>query len=214
MPSLGHRTLPITTIRNHRPELQRLHRFCHLLSPSRTHASMPSHASLPWCAWVAFFAMLLIHRRIHRRREESSMPSPPQQNKKQTTINGEELYHDGSSANENTTSNVGGGDDNAMAREQEKAETFIKKHQGIIPVISTAQKRFPWEPRPISELNSKVGGDEEIFANEKSAGNKMPSMAIHIPNAVPSDAQAQLKFLASMTFANGGLRQPSCPCCR
>ena len=54
---------------------------------------------------------------------------------------------------------------------------------------------FPWEPK-------RVSTQKEVDASV------VPSAKCQTV-----DAQQQLHFLSSMTFANG-LRQPSCPCCQ
>mmetsp|Transcript_2180 Transcript_2180/g.6350 ORF Transcript_2180/g.6350 Transcript_2180/m.6350 type:complete len:131 (-) Transcript_2180:213-605(-) len=52
--------------------------------------------------------------------------------------------------------------------------------------------RFPWEPS---------SGDNDIGKGQ------------HISTYGEARNEDQLDFLASMTFASSGLRQPSCPCC-
>mmetsp|Transcript_27788 Transcript_27788/g.57970 ORF Transcript_27788/g.57970 Transcript_27788/m.57970 type:complete len:116 (-) Transcript_27788:668-1015(-) len=61
---------------------------------------------------------------------------------------------------------------------------------------------FPWEPRPDLPRSEEVSGDNKSESESNGLYSKHK----------PEDAQQQLHFLASMTFANG-LRQPSCPCC-
>lgn len=64
------------------------------------------------------------------------------------------------------------------------------------------QKRFPWEPTPVN--NSIVShGDGQSF-NGRSNG---------FPVLSKEQQKKRLDVIASMTFANGGLRIPSCPCC-
>ncbi|CAB9496973.1 expressed unknown protein [Seminavis robusta] len=78
--------------------------------------------------------------------------------------------------------------------------------EGAGPDSQTAPQpppRFPWEP--IQE-----GGREEID------GTTMPPLTtkVHRPSKPVEDSTGiQLQFLAQMTFANGGIRAPSCPCC-
>ena len=54
---------------------------------------------------------------------------------------------------------------------------------------STASKKFPWEPE-----------------NRENDVILIKRQQLHDPGK-------ELNFLASMTFANGGLREPTCPCC-
>jgi hypothetical protein len=68
--------------------------------------------------------------------------------------------------------------------------------------VTTVIRKFPWE--------------------SESADNPVP--AAHNTTAYTSKAssstsiihqqQKQLELLATMTFANGGFRGPSCPCCK
>lgn len=57
-------------------------------------------------------------------------------------------------------------------------------------------QQFPWEPK-----HSIVTLDEVIENKDSHNRRKL------------HDKDRQLDFLASMTFANGGLRKPNCPCC-
>ena len=57
-------------------------------------------------------------------------------------------------------------------------------------------QQFPWEPK------QSIATLEEVIDNKDSHNRRN----FH-------DKDKQLDFLASMTFANGGLREPNCPCC-
>ena len=63
--------------------------------------------------------------------------------------------------------------------------------------ISSTQ--FPWEPRSITKSQSKLSSSDSsnIIGEETTT----------------SSHQKQLQFLASMTFTNTSLREPSCACC-
>lgn len=50
----------------------------------------------------------------------------------------------------------------------------------------------------------------EVASNNSSAKSPSENPAVL---SCHHSSKAQLDFLASMTFANGGLRPPSCPCC-
>jgi hypothetical protein len=66
---------------------------------------------------------------------------------------------------------------------------------------------FPWEPKSTTSLTDT---DTDI-------SNSLPnSITKHHPIITNSNAneEQQLHFLSQMTFANGGLRSPSCPCCQ
>jgi hypothetical protein len=62
-------------------------------------------------------------------------------------------------------------------------------------------RRFPWQPSETVPL-----GRRNIASAILDVSNPR--------NASPHEQQAQLSFLASMTFANGGIRSPSCACCQ
>ena len=66
--------------------------------------------------------------------------------------------------------------------------------------------RFPWEP----EL--RASGQDDIL--QSTFGHDMMQDRHEQQPAVSTDENQQLEFLASMTFAGGGLRAPSCPCCQ
>lgn len=55
---------------------------------------------------------------------------------------------------------------------------------------------YPWEPSQKNEILSSTHKNE-VLRQTTSSGQ---------PNKA-------LDFLSSMTFANGGLRAPNCPCC-
>jgi hypothetical protein len=61
-----------------------------------------------------------------------------------------------------------------------------------VPQVEVAP--FPWEPRTVASV-------------EKT---RFKTLDKHISRKETE----QLQFLASMTFAGGGLRQPNCPCCQ
>jgi len=73
------------------------------------------------------------------------------------------------------------------------AATIIvrRQQQEVQPLLSP--EPFPWEPNSSSPPSPL--GKHQTTTNA--------------PNA-----EEQLQFLACMTFANGGLRLPSCPCCQ
>jgi len=60
---------------------------------------------------------------------------------------------------------------------------------------------FPWEIVPSHDSSTK--------SRPENNHHEMPNR-FHETSSLP---KSQLDFLASMTFANGGLRAPSCPCC-
>jgi hypothetical protein len=64
---------------------------------------------------------------------------------------------------------------------------------------------FPWEPKPTREPSNKKKGAKYSF-RDPATGQKQDQNK-------KFDQQQQLDFLSSMTFANGGLRAPNCPCC-
>lgn len=72
------------------------------------------------------------------------------------------------------------------ARFQSSLDRPTKTRQNHTP----AGRFFPWEPEN-PELRSK---------HEPCSGEAV-------------NVKEELDFVASMTFANGGLRKPPCPCC-
>jgi hypothetical protein len=72
---------------------------------------------------------------------------------------------------------------------------------------------FPWEPKSASksysfrEPNYDV---ENLFAVQDRARNTRHN---NNSKSFRATRDQKLDLLASMTFANGGLRAPSCPCC-
>jgi hypothetical protein len=84
--------------------------------------------------------------------------------------------------------------------------------------------RFPWEPvhdqkirpttmdkgKPRYQFRDRRRVPQPGFTSHSSKGggdskHGQPVKALH--------QKEELDFLAAMTFANGGLRHPSCPCC-
>ena len=72
------------------------------------------------------------------------------------------------------------------------------------PNISS-DARFPWEPQPSHDTK-----DASSSINVRSK----PTTDRQEESASPSvSTKDQLRFLSQMSFANGGIRAPSCPCC-
>jgi hypothetical protein len=71
-------------------------------------------------------------------------------------------------------------------------------------ITALAVPRFAWEVAPIAkDAKSSVGTPsppERLITTRHISGDK--------------EAEKTLEFFATMTFANGGLRAPSCPCCQ
>lgn len=62
-------------------------------------------------------------------------------------------------------------------------------------------RRFPWQP------------SETVPPGQRNVASAI--LNVSNPNHLSAhEQQTQLSFLASMTFANGGIRSPSCPCCQ
>ena len=66
----------------------------------------------------------------------------------------------------------------------------------------TGAPRFPWEP---------------MATNANQTSSLLSTSTLTTDNAAArlslSAAQERLQFLSQMTFANGGIRTPSCVCC-
>jgi hypothetical protein len=71
---------------------------------------------------------------------------------------------------------------------------------------------FPWEPKPTREPSNKKKGAKYAFRDPTTKSGIYPAGQKQHQNQ-QFDQQQQLDFLSSMTFANGGLRAPNCPCC-
>ena len=88
--------------------------------------------------------------------------------------------------------------------------------QPLLPeknVKALAVPTFAWETAPIAKDEKlSVGGPSASSSNQQ---NKSPSERLISTRHISGDeAEKSLDFFASMTFANGGLRAPSCPCCQ
>ena len=61
---------------------------------------------------------------------------------------------------------------------------------------------FPWEPNnaALSDTTLPSSSSQTQETKHQTSNN--------------TRAEEQLQFLACMTFVNGGLRSPSCPCCQ
>jgi hypothetical protein len=107
----------------------------------------------------------------------------------------------------------------ASSASRGKNETIRGEHQGdndpsrkindqpLLPeknIKALAVPTFAWEVAPIAkDANSSVGTlslPERLITTRHISGDK--------------EAEKTLEFFATMTFANGGLRAPSCPCCQ
>lgn len=80
---------------------------------------------------------------------------------------------------------------------------------------------FPCEPNyePHEGRKNETQEPKTTSFAPNDSSKSLPSMAFrsrhgrHETQAAECSQKEQLDFLASMTFANGGLRSPSCPCC-
>mmetsp|Transcript_100582 Transcript_100582/g.203817 ORF Transcript_100582/g.203817 Transcript_100582/m.203817 type:complete len:167 (-) Transcript_100582:532-1032(-) len=87
---------------------------------------------------------------------------------------------------------------------------------------STQEHRFPWEPyyKPMEDPLVTQQQQEILHLKHKilleapsvSAFSSSRGRSKNI-NGRKQSCTAELDFLATMTFANGGIRAPSCPCC-
>mmetsp|Transcript_16791 Transcript_16791/g.23346 ORF Transcript_16791/g.23346 Transcript_16791/m.23346 type:complete len:161 (+) Transcript_16791:189-671(+) len=127
-----------------------------------------------------------------------------------------------------------------LLRSQKMFETETS-HSGTINIRHQPVELvpFPWEPsaqeysenssppkdvgqnKPLSNLQEKQegipsGNGEEVLLPQKEKVHVGPRK-VETSNEYQMNLQGQqeqLDFLAGMTFAGGGLRQPHCPCCQ
>jgi hypothetical protein len=71
--------------------------------------------------------------------------------------------------------------------------------------------RFAWEAAPFASNDKSSAAPPVVSQQNKSMPERLIT-ARHITGS-SQDSEKSLEFLAGMTFANGGLRAPSCPCC-
>ena len=92
------------------------------------------------------------------------------------------------------------------------SQSSEKKNITSETTLSTTQ--FPWEPRSITNSQSKLSSsDSSHKAEEETTTISKRYSTTRKDNGKDDVHQQQLHFLSSMTFANSTLRQPSCPCC-
>eukprot|EP00533_Pseudo-nitzschia_delicatissima_P011166 CAMPEP_0116087554 /NCGR_PEP_ID=MMETSP0327-20121206/5423_1 /TAXON_ID=44447 /ORGANISM="Pseudo-nitzschia delicatissima, Strain B596" /LENGTH=136 /DNA_ID=CAMNT_0003578625 /DNA_START=129 /DNA_END=539 /DNA_ORIENTATION=+ len=85
----------------------------------------------------------------------------------------------------------------------------------------TEEFLFPWEPNytPNGSKNETSGRsatrnhDKDDHAKSLASAAFNSSYFRHERRITEQSHMEELDFLSSMTFANGGLRSPSCPCC-
>lgn len=70
---------------------------------------------------------------------------------------------------------------------------------------------YAWEPATSPLSNNLVG--LPLQTANSSSGNKSLERTIQTRHVLVNEDDESLHFLASMSFANGGIRAPSCPCC-
>lgn len=86
---------------------------------------------------------------------------------------------------------------------------------------TTKELRFPWEPNYVQNgRNNNCTRESRKTDPEKDHLSGSPPMTAsnsfrgrHGTRTTERSSMEELDFLASMTFANGGIRSPSCPCC-
>lgn len=110
---------------------------------------------------------------------------------------------------ENGTVN-GDGDNNNNSVDIDEY-TDAKESVGDSPCIA----RFPWEPN----YEPPTGRNTENSTKPRNASLKthgiapVPYDTVFASSSSKQSCKRELEFLSTMTFANGGLRSPSCPCC-
>ena len=83
---------------------------------------------------------------------------------------------------------------------------------------------FPWEPNYEPKAKSKIDessskprnsllGKHNVAAAASTSSTRSSSLDSGSKTRTTKQCTEDLNFLATMTFANGGLRSPSCPCC-
>jgi len=88
-----------------------------------------------------------------------------------------------------------------------KGSIFARKNSR-----SASISMFPWEPSVNSEKED-TRGSRAVSQDVKRSKQPLRSGILHQNSKPQTSRDKQIDFLASMTFANGGLRAPSCPCC-
>jgi hypothetical protein len=90
--------------------------------------------------------------------------------------------------------------------------------QPLIPenIKALAVPTFAWETAPIAKQDEKLSVGTLSASNSSNQQNTSPPERLITTRHITGDKEAEktLEFFASMTFANGGLRAPSCPCCQ
>jgi hypothetical protein len=93
------------------------------------------------------------------------------------------------------------------AAEQDNESTAvtvaINQHQADTEPAAIGMVQYPWEPT--GTVTSDTIDDASPPRHSLIPSNSLPTRQAQ---------QQQLEFLSNMTFANGGLRAPSCPCCQ
>jgi hypothetical protein len=91
--------------------------------------------------------------------------------------------------------------------------------QPLLPeknITALAVPTFAWEVVPIAKDEKSSVGAPSASSSSKNQQNKSPPERLVTIRHITGDKEAEktLEIFASMTFANGGLRAPSCPCCQ
>lgn len=75
--------------------------------------------------------------------------------------------------------------------------------------------RFAWEPvvvtHTIDTKTTPVASEQQQSLLQKPAERSITTRHV---DQKQEEQESSLEFLSSMSFANGGLRSPSCPCCQ
>lgn len=107
---------------------------------------------------------------------------------------------------------------------EEKRSSGKSLENGCVSAIDSGSRgsnstRFPWEPAAMATASGIIGDDGVFGEGEhvpSSNGEPQPPTSRNETKSTPPHHRPQkdqLDFLASMTFASSGLRQPNCPCC-
>jgi hypothetical protein len=90
---------------------------------------------------------------------------------------------------------------------KQQRSTEEEQEQELAPLLSPDP--FPWEPNRSTTSSTDDTDDTSNTTSPNAITKHHPIITISNANE-----EQQLHFLSQMTFANGGLRSPSCPCCQ
>mmetsp|Transcript_61509 Transcript_61509/g.71873 ORF Transcript_61509/g.71873 Transcript_61509/m.71873 type:complete len:231 (+) Transcript_61509:264-956(+) len=98
--------------------------------------------------------------------------------------------------------------------ESDEHSSNARESSSVAPLVFVSPSTIAGTNEVMITKNSSSGTKCKDKTFEIKQKTKLPAYTKKQQNIITQHEKEQLSFLSSMTFASGGLRSPSCPCCQ